>query len=732
MRQNAGPSPRLFFAAMPTRSDPAGGPDPPDARDSPAPPGSPAGGLRALLVDDRPGPREEVANVLRRTLPHVVLDVAASREEARPLIEAAAGTAAAGDAPAGRYEFAVLRDGMAWDKGMRLPQFAGVTLPGTPLILTCDPTTDEGPPEAQDPALAPAFARDRGLGGAIIVAGDDAAAVAAAAAASLKLAGRAAGPLTGPDAPLLDAPAVAAGDPDQTAAENLPGVRAALAAERAALAAERRKVVALLRAAERTAAREAAARRKLARVLHEDMLQTLVGARMMLSCARVAADRDGGAGPAGPGGGNAEAVDMVDGLLLRSVQMCKDLTGLWSPLVLYEAGLVAALRWLAGDRRDSPLAGLALTEEEHAAADHGPGDGAGRDAEHSGSGEHDADADDPEAALGPLPAGLTVSVDCDEDAEPATQDGRLLLYQAAVELLANVARHARVEEATLTLRRLPAPDGAAPGDRADPPDLLALTVADAGAGFDAAPAPAGTDGADGLGGGDGPAGAAAPRFGLFSLRERLALAGGRLEIESVAGEGSRVTAVCPRDAGRPARRPFFADGTGADETGADETGADEPFEAHPGRAEPNPEMSSDAVADGPRGPLRVLIADDNRIIQLSVGSLLKSEGDIEVVGSARDGIEAVTLALELDPDVVLMDISMPKLDGVEATRRLKAAAPHVRVIGLSMHETDDRERDMFEAGAERYVVKDGPPEALLTALRSRPAPLDAGLGAAAD
>ena len=114
----------------------------------------------------------------------------------------------------------------------------------------------------------------------------------------------------------------------------------------------------------------------------------------------------------------------------------------------------------------------------------------------------------------------------------------------------------------------------------------------------------------------------------------------------------------------------------------------------------------------------MLIADDNRIIQLSVASLLAAAADVEVVGRAADGIEAVSLALELDPDVILMDVSMPQLDGVEATRRVKAVSPHVRVIGLSMHETDERERDMFEAGAERYVVKDGPPETLLHAVRT--------------
>lgn len=394
------------------------------------------------------------------------------------------------------------------------------------------------------------------------------------------------------------------------------------------------------------------------------------------------------------GGGNADGgpdpLDEVDGLLLRSVQMCKDLTGLWSPLVLYESGLVAALRWLGGDREaGGPFA-------------HGAGDPADSLTPGAGGASDFSDGDDadgPGAGFGPIPAGLTVHVDCEDGAEPDTQDGRLLLYQAAVELLANVTRHAGVNEAVLTLHRRP-PGGGPGGDEPGEPALLELCVSDAGRGFEV--------------GGDptAPAPVSAQRFGLFALRERLALAGGALEIDTVAGEGSRVTALCPQATGRDARRPAFAD--------------PEPdmTDRRPGAA---PDRGADpipgAAAPGAgAGPLRVVIADDNRIIQLSVGSLLTSAPDIEVVGRAADGFEAVTLALELDPDVILMDISMPGLNGVEATRRVKAAAPHVRVIGLSMHETDDRERDMFEAGAERYVVKDGPPETLLHAIRTPPAP----------
>ena len=365
-------------------------------------------GRRGLLIDDRPGPREAAADALRRTLPQVYLEVAGSREEARPLIDRAARETAAGT-PGAAYDFAVLRDGMAWGKDMKLAQFFQDRLPDVPQILTCDPAFDEAPPAAHDPAEAPRVAAKHGLHKTITIAGDDVSAVTAAAEACLTL-----GSPGGPDG----------GSPDETG-ETVGGTNDGVPPEDLLelLAAERRKVVALLRAAEQTAAREAAARRRLARVLHEDMLQTLVGARMFLSCARAVA---GDAGDDG-GAGGPHPLDEVDGLLLRSVQMCKDLTGLWSPLVLFEAGLVAALRWLGGDRDAAGAFGADLGAPGGVLGSLTPGAG-GAAGEEPPAGDAAFDDHGPED-FGPIPAGLTVHVDCEDGAEPDTQDGRLLLYQ---------------------------------------------------------------------------------------------------------------------------------------------------------------------------------------------------------------------------------------------------------------------------------------------------------------
>ena len=101
-------------------------------------------------------------------------------------------------------------------------------------------------------------------------------------------------------------------------------------------------------------------------------------------------------------------------------------------------------------------------------------------------------------------------------------------------------------------------------------------------------------------------------------------------------------------------------------------------------------------------------------------SLLRDQPDMEVVGEASDGEAVVDLALKSRPDVVIMDVSMPHLSGIEATRRITATDPDICVIGLSMHEQADMAGAMRRAGAVAYLPKDGPVEELIAAIRNAP------------
>lgn len=105
-------------------------------------------------------------------------------------------------------------------------------------------------------------------------------------------------------------------------------------------------------------------------------------------------------------------------------------------------------------------------------------------------------------------------------------------------------------------------------------------------------------------------------------------------------------------------------------------------------------------------PIRVLIADDHRLFRQGLRHVCQAAGDIEVVGEAADGCEAVHLAQQLEPDVVLMDIQMPGQDGVEATRIITAAKPSVRVIILTMYRQDQYVFEAVKAGARGYLLKD--------------------------
>jgi DNA-binding NarL/FixJ family response regulator len=116
--------------------------------------------------------------------------------------------------------------------------------------------------------------------------------------------------------------------------------------------------------------------------------------------------------------------------------------------------------------------------------------------------------------------------------------------------------------------------------------------------------------------------------------------------------------------------------------------------------------------------IRVLLAEDHPVVRAGVESLLAAVEDIEVVGAVGDGEEAVRLAAELEPDVVLIDLSMPRLDGIAATGRIVAARPDARVVVLTAFADRERILGALDAGALGYLLKDAAPEELLSGIRA--------------
>jgi DNA-binding NarL/FixJ family response regulator len=115
--------------------------------------------------------------------------------------------------------------------------------------------------------------------------------------------------------------------------------------------------------------------------------------------------------------------------------------------------------------------------------------------------------------------------------------------------------------------------------------------------------------------------------------------------------------------------------------------------------------------------IRVLLTDDQSLVRAGFRMILRAEPDFEVVGEAGDGLEAVERARELEPDVVLMDIRMPELDGIEATRRLTALPNPPRVLVLTTFDLDEYVYESLRAGASAFLLKDAPEEQLIAAVR---------------
>ncbi|MBN1360133.1 MAG: PAS domain S-box protein [Sedimentisphaerales bacterium] len=352
-------------------------------------------------------------------------------------------------------------------------------------------------------------------------------------------------------------------------------------------------------------------RQRLAEVLHDDLQQLLVGAKLHLNILAGKAQEDDQV---------HQVVDQVRTLLTESINKSRSLSHELSPPVISQGRLGEALTWLAQQMLST--------------------------------------------------CGLTVQMDVDSECDVDSEALRAFIYKAAQEMLFNVVKHARVKEARVQLRSLAR--------------YVRLVVSDEGQGFSAERLE--------QGGGAG--------FGLFSIQQRVELLGGWMKFKSTPGKGSVFVLAVPAGEktatlGEMPAAPDLPDAT----------------------LQPVPTVR--VARRGAGRHVRVLLVDDHKVMREGVAALLDEQPDIEVVGQAGNGRDAVTLAEKLRPDVIVMDYAMPVLNGDDATRQIKSRLPAMRIIGLSLAEEVTVSEKMFKAGAELFLSKTDPSEKLLAAIRGR-------------
>lgn len=241
--------------------------------------------------------------------------------------------------------------------------------------------------------------------------------------------------------------------------------------------------------------------------------------------------------------------------------------------------------------------------------------------------------------------GLTVSVDGPSERLPLDEDDAVFLFQCARELLWNVVKHGATDRATVSYGQ----DGG----------LASLAVADQGKGFDPQAARANSNGG--------------AHFGLFSIRERVELRGGRIDIDTASGIGTWVTIVLPVQQREDVSVPMA-----------------------------EPDMRQSGVGDA----IKIVIVDDHIMVREGLRGLLEQQAGFAVAGEAGDGAAAIATVRDLQPDVVLMDINLPTLNGIDATREIVRDCPSTIVIGLSFGSDAYMVKAMQEAGAVTCIAKE--------------------------
>ncbi len=332
-------------------------------------------------------------------------------------------------------------------------------------------------------------------------------------------------------------------------------------------------------------------RRRIATELHDYLGQLLVVGKIKLSQLQQIDLSDA----------QAPLVKEIEESVDDALQYTRDLIPQISPPILYEFGLLAALRWLAQKM---------VRYDLH----------------------------------------VSVTSDLDEDALHFPESVSVILYQVIRELLLNVMKHGQTLEAGIIITQ-------------PTPECIGFEVTDRGCGFHLNPTyDAWPD---------------TEKFGLLNVQERVKSLGGECEIHSIIGEGTRVFIKIP-----------FSVRKGDLEM--------DPLSAPPPPIHP--------LSTHP-GHIRVVLADDHPIFREGLVALLNACPDIQVVGEAENGQMVVELVQMLQPDVVVMDINMPVMNGIEATRLIKARHPSTYIIGLSMHGDQIVTKAFSEAGGDEYVSK---------------------------
>lgn len=352
-------------------------------------------------------------------------------------------------------------------------------------------------------------------------------------------------------------------------------------------------------------------RKRLAAHLHDHLQQILVLVKLRLD-ALESEVTDDGKKPL-----SQACVDVE-----RAIQASRDLATKLSPPVLDEAGLGAALRWLARDF--------------------------GR--------RYDLD----------------VELELEDGAEPASEAVRLFLFRAVNELLFNVVKHAGVDRARLHMHPLD-------GD-------VEIRIEDDGRGMDL----------DGMAS-EKPS---TQGSGLRRIEERFDVLGGRMTVESAPGEGVRIRLRAPLE---------------TPETDALEDSI--PLEDGKTLVVDTEHGSATVYERDSPEPIRVLIADDHKMFREGLVGLLEDTPDVEIVAQANTGRLAVEMARSVKPDVILMDLEMPVMGGIEATRRVLSENPNIKILTLSVHDASEVEEQALAAGAHAVVTKGDHHKKLLEEIR---------------